>query len=339
MNQEKTLTNRSIESAVNSPSHMKAAVIAAPGKIEIVSAPVPEPLENEVRIKIEACGICGSDLPVWQGREWFSYPFEAGAPGHEGFGIIDKVGSDVSGFDEGDRVAMLSYHAYAQYDIAKADEVVKLNQDHVGIPFPGEPLACAMNIFKRAEISKNDVVAVIGAGFIGNLLIQLSKSAGAVVIAISQREIALQLAFEAGANHIIKLDDHYEIIKKVNEITKNQGCSRVIEATGKQWPLDLAGDLVGIRGKLVIAGYHQDGLRQVNVQNWNWKGIDVINAHERDPRQYIRGMKEAVFAIENNALNPSMLYSHVFELENIAEAFELMNSRTDNMLKILVKCH
>ena len=68
----------------------------------------------------------------------------------------------------------------------------------------------------------------------------------------------------------------------MKQITAGRLCERVIEAVGKQWPLDLAGELVGYGGKLIIAGYHQDGPRQVNMQSWNWKGIDVINAHERD---------------------------------------------------------
>jgi len=54
----------------------------------------------------------------------------------------------------------------------------------------------------------------------------------------------------------------------------------VIEAAGQQWPLDLATELTRERGRLIIAGYHQDGPRQINMQLWNWRGLDVINAHE-----------------------------------------------------------
>ena len=66
------------------------------------------------------------------------------------------------------------------------------------------------------------------------------------------------------------------------ELTGGRFCDVVIEAVGKQWPLDLAAELAGERGRLIIAGYHQDGLRQVNMQLWNWRGLDVINAHQRD---------------------------------------------------------
>jgi threonine dehydrogenase-like Zn-dependent dehydrogenase len=111
----------------------------------------------------------------------------------------------------------------------------------------------------------------------------------------------------------------------------------VIEATGKQWPLDIAGEIIKIRGRLVIAGYHQDGLRQVNMQQWNWRGIDVINAHERDPRKYIEGIRDAVGAIESGRLDPSPLYTHYYSLDTIGNAFMDMNSRPDGFMKALVK--
>ena len=80
----------------------------------------------------------------------------------------------------------------------------------------------------------------------------------------------------------------------MNELTDDRGCDVAIEAVGAQWPLDLAAELTAVRGRLVIAGYHQDGPRQVSMQSWNWKGLDVINAHERDPQVYVAGMEEAV---------------------------------------------
>jgi threonine dehydrogenase-like Zn-dependent dehydrogenase len=316
---------------------MKAAVIVAPRKIEIREIKKPDPSDGEIRVKMLGCGICGSDLPVWEGREWFDYPRVPGSPGHEGYGIVDEVAGDVKNIRPGQPVALLSYNAYSEFDIAKTSQVVPLPKFLFDIPFPAEPLGCAMNIFKRSDISKNDTVAVIGGGFIGNLLIQLSKSCGAEVIVISKRETSLQKGFESGADHIIKMDDHYQILNKINKITGGKNCSRVIEATGKQWPLDIAGDIVSERGKIIIAGFHQDGPRQVNVQNWNWKGIDVINAHERDPLQYIKGIERAIEAVEKKILNPAILYSHFFLLEDLDKAFEKMSSREEGFVKGIVQ--
>src|SRR5207249_4812361 len=97
-------------------------------------------------------GVCGSNLPSWEGRSWFQYPFPAGAPGHEGWGEIDAVGPKVSKASIGDRVALLSYNAYAEYDVASQDTVVRLPSALAKKPFPGEPLACAVNVFRRCQI-------------------------------------------------------------------------------------------------------------------------------------------------------------------------------------------
>ncbi len=93
-------------------------------------------------MKLEGCGVRGSNLPVWEGRPWFDYPLDAGAPGHEGWGTIDAAGEEVDGLACGDRVALLSYNAYAAYDVAPASGVVKLPDALKGRAFPGEPLAC-----------------------------------------------------------------------------------------------------------------------------------------------------------------------------------------------------
>src|SRR5579883_2205022 len=103
---------------------MRAAVISKPLAAELHDQPLPEPRAGEIRVKLEGCGICGSNIPVWEGRSWFKYPFSPGAPGHEGWGIVDAVGEGVRDFSLGDRVGLLSEHAYAEYDIAAAKSAV-----------------------------------------------------------------------------------------------------------------------------------------------------------------------------------------------------------------------
>ncbi|OKL40526.1 L-iditol 2-dehydrogenase [Pontibacter flavimaris] len=315
---------------------MKAAVLEAPQSINVQEVSLPEPKAGQVRIRLQGCGLCASNLPVWEGREWFSYPVAAGNPGHEGWGVVDAVGEGVRGVRPGDRVAALSYNAYAEYDLADADKVVKLPESLAGKPFPGEPLGCAMNIFKRSEVKAGQTVAILGIGFLGALLVQLAKSAGAKVIAVSQREFSLAVARECGADEVIKMDDHYKIIEKVKELTNGNFCERVIECTGKEWPLNLAGELTAERGRLIIAGFHQDGMRQVNVQLWNWRGLDVINAHERDPKEYIKGIQAAVEAVEAGTINPDRLYTHRYTLDTIDKAFENLTNRPDGFVKALI---
>jgi len=315
---------------------MRSIVIAGPRRTEITEISIPEPAPDEVRVRLEGCGVSASSLPVWEGRERFGYPRVAGAPGREGWGRIDAVGAAVTGLNPGDRVALLSNHAFAEYDIAKSAEVARLPDSGAGKPFPSEPLGCAMNVFHRSRIEPGQNVAIIGVGFLGALLTQLAARAGARVIAISRRQFALEMARRCGAAETISMDDDFRVIEQVVELTGGEGCERVIEATGAQRALDLATELARERGWLVIAGYHQEGLRQVNMQLWNWRGLDVINAHERDPQTYVVGMRAAVDAVANGALDPAPLYTHRFRLDQLDQAMEVMRRRPDGFLKALI---
>jgi threonine dehydrogenase-like Zn-dependent dehydrogenase len=315
---------------------MRAAYLAAPGRIGTCELRRPEPGPGQVRIRLEGCGVCASNLTPWAGPDWMKYPTEPGSLGHEGWGSIDALGDGVIGFQVGDRVAALSYKSYAEYDLADADAVVRLPDSLKGQPFPGEPLGCAMNIFHRSEIEAGQTVAVVGVGFLGAILTRLATDAGARVIAISRRPFSLDVGRAFGAAETIPMEDHNGIIGQVKELTGGVFCDRVIEAVGKQWPLDLAGELTRERGRLIVAGYHQDGPRQVNMWLWNWRGLDVINAHERDPKIYMRGIREAVDAVASGRLDPRPLYTHSYPLGRLDEALNATRDRPEGFLKALV---
>lgn len=315
---------------------MRACVIASPQQADVQWRELPEPGPMQVLVQLEGSGVCASSLPVWEGRSWFQYPQEPGKPGHEGWGRIVAMGPGVTGWVEGDRVAALTYHAHAEYDLADANSMVLLPEALADQAVPGEPLGCACNIFARSEIEPGHTVAIVGIGFLGALLTQLAVNAGARVIALSRRPFALELARQCGAEHTLVMDDHHKVLEQVKKLTDGRWCERVIEATGLQWPLDVAGEITAERGRLMIAGYHQDGLRQVNLQLWNWRGIDVINAHERDPRNYLRGMQTAVDWMLAGVLDPEPLYTHRLPLDRLGEALELTRTRPDGFMKALV---
>jgi threonine dehydrogenase-like Zn-dependent dehydrogenase len=242
----------------------------------------------------------------------------------------------VRGLAVGQRVAALSYHAYAEYDLAEASNVAPLPPELDDQPFPGEALGCAMNVFRRADIREGQTVAIVGIGFLGAVLTSLAARAGARVIAITRRPCALEIATQMGAAECIALDDPRNVVAAVQPLTGNRGCERVIEAVGLQGPLDLAGELTAERGKLIIAGFHQDGPRHVNLQLWNWRGIDVINAHERDPAVYLAGMRDAIAAVASRRLDPTPLYTHRFSLAQLGDALDAMRDRDGRFMKALV---
>lgn len=330
---------RSIKKASTSEAQAvtgRAAVISAPGEISVQETEFREPAAGEVRVRVEGCGVCASNLPLWEGKPWFEYPLEPGAPGHEAWGRINAIGDGVSEFVCGDRVAMLSSHAFAEYDFARAAELVHLPPALDNLPFPAEPLGCAINIFKRAVIAPGERVAIVGIGFLGTLLTQLAANAGAKVFALSHRRSSLRWAEEFGAAATIQIDDGQRALQSVRQLTHGRGCDCVIEAAGTQESLDLASELTSERGRLLIAGYHQDGPRQVNMQLWNWRGLDIINAHERDPLVYVDGMREAIAAVQSGAMNPWPLFTDTFALEELPRAFGTMNNSPEGFIKALI---
>ena len=141
-----------------------------------------------------------------------------------------------------------------------------------------------------------------------------------------------------GARASVPMDDHARAIDRVGELTRGALCDVVIECAGAQWPLDLASAITRVRGRLVIAGYHQDGPRQVDMQQWNWRGLDVVNAHERDDALQLAGMRAAVDAVAAGELDPFGLLTHAFSLEELDAAFETLLARPEGFVKAVV-CH
>lgn len=320
----------------NPVGRMRGAVLAEPGRFEISEAPLPVVGRGNVLVRLEGCGVCASNIPPFEGREWFDYPMAIGALGHEGWGRVEAIGEDVSTLSVGDRVAILSQHAYAEYDAVPERLAVRLPERLAGLPFPGEPLGCAVNIFERSSIRAGDNVVIVGVGFLGALLIQLAVKHGAHVIALARKPYALQVAEQMGAAHTLLMDDHWQIIEGVRELTDGKFADVTIECTGKEWPLNLAGELTGVRRRLVIAGFHQDGLRSVNVQLWNWRGLDVINAHERDEEVYMSGIDEAARLVDAGMLDPFPLLTHRYALSGIGRAMQDTKDRPSGFMKALI---
>jgi threonine dehydrogenase-like Zn-dependent dehydrogenase len=316
----------------------RAAVLVEPQRFEVREVELPELDPKQVRVQLEGCGVCASNLTPWEGRPWFQYPFAPGNPGHEGWGVVQAVGRDVTGVHEGERVTLLGEHAFATHADVDPKKLVPLPAALHGRPFPGEPLACAFNVLARCNVEPGQTVAIVGIGFMGAVLTTLCRDAGAEVIAISRRRSSLELAERMGAHTCVPMDDHNGVIARVGELTAGRLCDVVIECAGAQWPLDLASAITCVRGRLVIAGYHQDGARQIDMQLWNWRGLDVINAHERDDALYMAGMRRAVAAVAEGRLDPFGLLTHEFPLDELDVAFELMRSKPEGFVKAVV-CH
>jgi len=315
---------------------MEAMRLVEPGRFERAEVERPSPGPREALVRIEGCGVCGSNLDPWLGQAWQEYPLEAGAPGHEAWGVVEATGPAYAGPREGARVAILSERAFAEYDTVVASRMVELPGALDGRPVPAEPLACAMNVMERSRVRAGDAAAVVGVGYLGALLVQMADRAGATVVALSRREASRETAISMGAREAHGLDAAEDVAAAL-EGERGRRFDVVIEAAGAQAALDAASALVRARGRLVIAGYHQDGPRTVNMQLWNWRGIDVINAHERDPKRYARGMRRAVEAMARGTLEPDALHTHELPLSDLNEAMELLRDRPAGFVKAVVR--
>ena len=275
---------------------MRAAQLAAPTRTQVTEPPTPVAKQGEVLVRVEGCGVCGSSLPLWEGRPWFEYPAEPGAPGHEVWGRTE----------DGRRVSGLSGHGFAEVDVMREDELVELPDALDDVPFPGEALGCAVNVARRAGVRAGQEVAVVGMGFLGTVVARLCQIRGARVMPVRRGD-------EPAGD--------FEL---------------VVEAAGTQGALDTASRLVATGGRLAVAGFHQDGARTVDMQSWNWRGIDVINAHERDPRRCREGIEEAVRLAAAGELDVAPLVTHRFGLDEVDAAFAAASHRPPGFLKAVI---
>ncbi|MEM7500421.1 MAG: zinc-binding dehydrogenase [Pseudomonadota bacterium] len=307
---------------------MRVAILTRDG-FSLRDAEVPAPSASEVLVRTVGCGVCGGDLHVFNIRE----RLDEGESllGHEASGVVEAIGSDVTELSVGDRVTAIG-GAYADYFVATPDTVIKL-PDGVDLTFAlGEPIACCVHASDRFGIQEGDRVAVVGCGFMGLMCLQLARlrKAGSVT-AIDPLPYRREKALELGADTAVHPDDAAPHDPDVGSFEV------VIEAAGVAPALDLCTDLVTQHGKITLVGYHEsnDGLRQVNMQRWNFKAIDVANGHVRRHDEKMDAMRRGVELLAAGKLATEPLVS-LYALENVGQAFADFGANRDGLFKAVL---
>jgi threonine dehydrogenase-like Zn-dependent dehydrogenase len=314
---------------------MRAARVVGPGVVQVEEVPIPEPGPTQVRFKVTACGLSSRLLAQWRGAVAQTYPRPTGESDAEAWGVVDVVGKQVHGIKPGDTVAAISLRAHAEYDVADASTVLRLPGALSDSPFPSRALAGAFNVFERSRIEAGQVVAVVGVGFLGALMIRLANDAGAEVVALSRRPFSLSVAREMGARSVIELDESADVWKQAQVTLNGRLCDVVVETAGRQTTLDWAGRLTKAHGRLLIAGRH-DGPREVDLQLWNQRGLEVHNAHDDDPAGILEGMRNASDALSSGRITLAPLLTHRFGLDQLEAALELSERRPLGFVKALI---
>src|SRR2546423_1733703 len=157
---------------------MKAIRVVGPGRVDVAEVEPPIPGVGEVLIKVHACGVCGSDLNAWRGGSGVDYPLPSGAPGHEVLGQVAAVGAadGAAGRAVGVCVMGRTWKGCARYTLARANRLVAL--EACDEPRLGEPLACAVNVLRRAAPRAGERLAVVGFGYLAALVVQLLPAWG-----------------------------------------------------------------------------------------------------------------------------------------------------------------
>lgn len=284
---------------------MKAAVVHEFGKmLSVEEVPTPSPGPGQVLVKVEASGLCHTDIHA-AGGDWPAKPTPPFIPGHEGVGIVERVGAGVTRVSEGDRVAipwlgwacgaceacasgwetLCPTARYTGYSIDGAfAEYVVADAAFVGLvpsgvdPLDAAPLTCAgVTTYKAIKVSgarSSDLVAIFGVGGLGHLALQYAQIAGATVAAVDIVEAKLEVAKHLGAEYTVNSKTH----DAIEEIQRLGGANCAIALAASPIACEQAFASLKRNGTLVLVGLPKDNLMRLPIFETVVKGITVIGS-------------------------------------------------------------
>jgi L-iditol 2-dehydrogenase len=314
---------------------MRQAVLTEPRRFSVADVPPPGIGAGEVLLRVAACGVCASELDIYQGAAGHAvYPWH---PGHEVSGVVDQVGERVAGLAPGDRVAAwVTAGGYGEYVAVPAEHCFPAGDVPLELASLAEPLACAVNAVELAGIRLGDDVVIVGAGFMGQLIQRLVQLRGPRrVVVADTRDDALARAAATGATATVN-PARDDLAEAVLDATGGAGADVTIEITGTQAALEAIGSCTRMSGTLVIAGYHQGRPRQVPLAAWNWNAFRIANAHFREVATILGGMRAGMRLVTSGRLSLEGLVTHRFPLATIDQAFRTAIEKPEGYVKATV---
>ena len=335
---------------------MKAVVKLAEDNIRLMDIPEPVPGLDQVKVRVEAAGVCGTDI----------YGYSALKPpvvlGHEVSGEIVEIGEGVKELKVGDRVTsettayicgkcrfcqskdynLCSYRqglgskangAFAEYFVIRQMSIHKLPSN---VDFSSgalsEPLACATHaVMEQAKVLKDEVVLVLGPGPLGLLVAQVARAQGATVIVCGVRgdDYRLALAKKLGADKTINLEnkDVGEFIKK---LTDGYGADVVFECSGANRAVHLGLELARKKGRYVQAGIIHQAINLDFDQILFDKEITLVGSHTQKPSAWIKALE----LMREEKIDPGLLVTDKLPLTQWEEGFRRAKER--NSVKVLL---
>lgn len=340
--------------------HMKVAVLVEPGRFEIQSRPIPRAGRDEVVIEVTRCGVCGTDIHIFNGH--YAADRLPMVPGHELTGRIAEVGEGGGGLQCGQKVVVDMNIGCGTCFWCRRNEVLNCPQmKQIGITMDGafaeyiavparlvipapdhmsdeqlvltEPLACVVRAARKSRSTFGQSVLVLGAGAIGNLHVQLLRAIGAApIIAADISPERVEMALKAGAD--IGVSDPDKLSEIVFSATQERGVDMVIESVGKAALYQQATELIRKGGHIAAFGLTGTG---------ETLPLDILTTilHENSIKGSVAGvgqdMHDALTLLEYGRIKPDFLNSEsgTFHLDDIQSAFTTLAHRSAD-LKTLI---
>ncbi len=321
---------------------MKAAQIERPGEARVIEAPQPVPGPEEVLIRVQAAGICGTDLHIFKGEYEATYPL---IPGHEFSGEVVAVGDKVRNFHVGDRVTadpnipcnrcrfcqrnepnqclnlraigVTQNGAFADYVLAPEGNVFAIGDLSYAAAALVEPLACVVWGLKRVAVQPGDSALVFGAGPMGCLVAQGLKQAGAARVVVSDVVPGrLDLVQQLGATETVIADLQQAAALKALE---TDGFDIVVDATGIPAVLEGTFAYVRPRGRVWVFGVTPQGsFVKFPAYEVFRRDLTIIGSFAVN-----RTFPQALALIKNGAVQVEPLISHRLPLADFREGMDL----------------
>ena len=337
---------------------MKQSVMTSPGSIEFRDIPVPQPGAGEVLIRMKRIGVCGSDIHVYHGKHALTpYPV---VQGHEVSGIIEKVGASVRGLKTGDAVTIQpqvtcgecypckhgDYHicdslkvmgfqttgAGSEYFAVDASKVLKLparmDLEHGAMI---EPAAVAVHALGRAGDIKGKKVLVLGAGPIGNLVVQAARGLGAAKVMITDlSEFRLGKARECGIDLCVNIGK-VDLAAAVKEQFGEAKADLILECVGSPATITQAIAVARKGTDIIVVGVFGDKpvVDMGTVQDRELRLIGTLMYREPD-------WKKAIDLVESGKIRLAPLITDHFEFADYKKAYEYIDGNRERAMKVMI---
>jgi L-iditol 2-dehydrogenase len=334
---------------------MKAVVLRGVGDLAVEESPIPEPKDNEALVKVDVCGLCGTDVHMWAGTNFEgTFPF---IPGHEWVGRVVEVGDKVKSLKTGDRVTgepfigcrvcdvcqeggvanfcpNSLYYGFAphtpgslaEYNCSPEERLVKVpenvSDDTAALV---EPISVAYHaVWNRGGgVAPHDRVGIFGAGPIGLFALATCLVSGAQVIVVEPQPFRQRMARDMGAETVVDPSEG-DPVKEIMDLTCGLGLTRIIECSGSSSGIAMTVDVTGVDGRIVLTGQSVGTKIPAELGKLIWKHASIVGSCGSQSwfRKTLSFMSRGLIDFEK-------AITHRFALDSAEEAFKVGNEATE----------